>query len=156
MGEPLADRQRPRPFLLTSTASAFPSELTLDALMFGALAAVFAAIAAAAVRAVVAFVASVACASVRAADFSLRLRSASCIADAPYLVAAGVFAAVDPASWPGLPAAFDISDPPLYSLCSELPDVDMLAGLSHAPDCSYDPKASQFAWFLWPAPLRAR
>ena len=156
MGEALADRQRPRPFLLTPTASAFPSGLTLDALMFGALAAVFAAIAAAAVRAVVAFVASVACASVRAADFSLRLRSASCIADAPYLAAAGVSAAVDPASSTDLPAASDTSDLPSYSPYSELPDADTRVDLSDAPDCSYDPKVSQFAWFLWPAPLRAR
>ena len=154
MGEPLADRQRPRPFLLTPTASAFPSGLTLDALMFGALAAVFAAIAAAAVRAVVAFVASVACASVRAADFLLRLRSASCIADAPYLAAAGVSAAVDPASSTDLPAASDTSDLPLYSLYSKLLDVDTQADLSHAPDYSRAPPL--FGWFPCPASLRAR
>ena len=154
MGEPLADRQRPRPFLLTPTASAFPSGLTLDALMFGALAAVFAAIAAAAVRAVVAFVASVACASVRAADFSLRLRSASCIADAPYLVAAGVFAAVDLASSTNLPAASDTSDLPSYSPYSELPDADTRVDLSDALDCSR--VLSPPGWFRPSAPLRAR
>src|SRR5580704_7982715 len=143
MGEALADRQDASPVLFLSAASAFPSELTLDARTLDALAAVFAVIAAAAARAAVAFVASVACASVRAADFSLRWRSASCIADAPYLAAAGVSAAVDPASWTDLPAASDTSDLPLYSLYSELPDADTRVDLSYALDCSYDPKVSQ-------------
>jgi len=71
----LPNRHTPRPFSLPA-ASAFPSELTLDALMLDALAAAFAAIAAAVARAVVAFVASAASASARAADFSLRWRSA--------------------------------------------------------------------------------
>jgi hypothetical protein len=142
----------PRPFSLRA-ASAFPSGLTLDALMLDALAAVFAAIAAAAVRAVAAFVASAASASARAADFSLRWRSALCTADALYLAAAEASAAVDPASWPYLPAASDTSDLTLYSLYSELPNVDRRADLSHAPD--YSRALPQFGWFPCPAPLHA-
>ena len=122
--------------------------------MLDALAAVFAVIAAAAVRAVAAFVASVACASALAADFSLRWRSASCTADAPYLAAAEASAAVDPASWPYLPAASDTSDPPSYFPYSELPDVDTWADLSDAPD--YSCALSQFGWVLCPAQRHAR
>ena len=154
MGEALADRQNASPVLFLSAASAFPSELTLDARTLDALAAVFAVIAAAAARAAVAFVASVACASARVADFSLRWRSASCTADALYLAAAEVSAAVDPASWTDLPAASDTSDLPLYSLYSELLDVDTQADLSHAPDYSRAPP--QFGWSPCPVPLHAR
>ena len=122
--------------------------------MFGALAAAFAVSVAAAVHAVVAYVASAECASVPAADFSLRWRSASCIADAAYLVAAGVSAAVDLASSTDLPAASDTSDLPLYSPYSELPDVDTRADLLDARD--YSCALSQLGWFHPSAPLRAR
>lgn len=154
MGEVLAESADASPVLFLPAASAFPSELTLDARTLDALAAVFAVIAAAAARAAVAFVASVACASVRAADFSLRSRSASCTADAPYLVAAGVFAAVDLASSTDLPAASDTSDLPSYSPYSELPDADTRVDLSDALDCSR--VLSPPGWFRPSAPLRAR
>lgn len=130
-------------------ASAF-----LDALMFDVLAAAFAVIAAAAVRDVAASVASVACAFAPAAEFSPHWRSALCIVDAHDLAVAGVFAALDPASWPYLPAAFDTSDLTLYSPYSELPDVDTRADLSDALDYWCAP--SQLGWFPSQALLRVR
>ena len=151
-GETLAYRHTPRPFSLPA-ASAFPSGLTLDALMLDALAAAFAAIAAAAARAVVAFVASAASASARAADFSLRWRSALCTADALFLAAAEASASVDPASWPYLPAASDTSDLTLYCLYSELPGVDTREDPSDAPD--YSRVLPQLGWSPCPAPLHA-
>ena len=152
-GGALANRQTPRPFLFLATASAFPSGLTLDALMFGAVAASVVAVVAAA-RAFAAFVVFAACAFVRVADFSLRWRSAWCTADVPVLAVAGVFAAADPACWPDPPAAFDTSDLSFDSRYSELPDVDTQADLSDAQDYLRAP--SQLGSFPYRAPLRAR
>ena len=109
---------------------------------------------AAAVRGVVAFVVSAARASARAVDFSPHWRSALCTVDAPDPAAAGVFAAVDPASWPDLPAVFDTSDLIVYFRYWGPPDADTRADLSDARD--YSCALLQLRLFPYPAPLHAR
>ena len=81
--------------------------------------------------------------SARAVDFSLRWHSASCTVGALDLAAAEAFGALDPASWPDLPAAFDTSDLAWYCRYSELLDAGTRADPSDARDYSCDPLASR-------------
>jgi hypothetical protein len=120
-----------RRFVRAPITNAFPpSALMLDGIV---VAAAFVVIAVAVVRAFAEAVAFVARASARAVDFSPHWRSASCIVDALYPAAAGVFAAVDLAFSPYLPAVFDTSDLASYFRYSAPPDADTREDLSDAP-----------------------
>ena len=139
-GGAIANRQVPRPFCNSRTASVyFPSAPTFDA---PAAASVVGAVAVARASAVAAAFAARASAPI--ADFSPRWRSASCTADALCLAAAEVSAALGLASSPNFPAASGISDLSLYFRYSVPPDADTRANLSDAPGYLY---AFPSAWF---------
>jgi hypothetical protein len=99
------------------------------------VAAAFAVTAVVVVRDVAASAAFVVSVSARAVDFSLRWHSVSCTVGALCLAAVEVFGAVDPASWPNLPAAFDTSELAWYCRYSELLDAGTQADPSDAPGC---------------------